>query len=55
MKRLPVSHSRKLLINFHSRTVLINFILLFMLADMTLPALAHVGSPDVAMEGMAGP
>src|ERR1700754_750735 len=55
MKRLPVSHSRKLLINFHSRTVLINFILLFMLAGMTLPALAHVGSPDVALEGVAGP
>ncbi|HTI90089.1 MAG TPA: hypothetical protein VL727_05840, partial [Puia sp.] len=46
MKRLSGSHLR---------TVLINFILLFMLACITLPALAHVGSPDVALEGNAGP
>src|ERR1700754_4863604 len=38
-----------------SRTALISFILLFMLVGVSLPAFAHVGSPDVALEGTAGP
>src|ERR1700754_1639461 len=38
-----------------SRTALISFILLFMLVGVSLPAFAHVGSPDVALEGVAGP
>lgn len=46
MKLRPISHLR---------TTLINAILLFPLVGITLPALAHVGSPDVALEGMAGP
>ena len=31
------------------------FTLLLILSGITLPALAHVGSPDVALEGSAGP
>lgn len=46
MRRLPINHWR---------TGPINFILLLILAGTTLPALAHVGSPDVALEGTAGP